>query len=304
MSEGIAVQLAEISLRRGRGEVLRSVSLTVAENQVALITGANGAGKTSLLRVLAGLERPTGGRGTIAGHDLASQPIRVRRAASYVPEFPSFEAELTATEQLAFHARLAGLGLVETRSTVGSMLELLDLTDLRSRLPDALSRGQRQRLAIGRALVRDPSILLLDEPLLGLDEGGKTELAAVLDELRALGKTLVLASRAPGELVALADAIYSLADGALTPASTAETPSALCLRLAVLGEGERVRDWLARRPDVVEARLDESAPDGPARLSVRLQAPDPAVVAELVRSIVEHGESVVEVYSEPEEVAV
>jgi ABC-type multidrug transport system ATPase subunit len=178
------------------------------------------------------------------------------------------------------------------------MLELLDLTDLRGRLPQTLSWGQRQRLAVGRTLVHDPALLLFDEPLLALDEVGQVELAEVLVELRALGKTMVLASRSPGSLYSLADSVYSLDHGELKAEIPAEPPGAR-VRLAVLGAADGLKARLAERLDVADVLVEEPAEDGaPTRLTVGLRDPNPAAVAEIVRTIVESGESVVEVYAE------
>lgn len=298
MSAEPAIRLDGVSVRRGSIAVLREVGLVVGVGQSALVVGPNGSGKSTLLRLLAGLERPSAGEALIAGHDLVRRPVEARRATGYVPELPAFEAELTVSEQLGLHARLAGLSGAEARSTVASMLELLDLVDLRSRLPDTLSRGQRQRLAVGRALVHDPSILLLDEPLLALDDVGQAELSEVLFELRALGKTMVLASRSPGPLYGLADAAYSLSGGEML-AEPAADPQASRLRLAVLGDAVGLGKWLGNRSEVADVVVQEADEGGPTRLTVDLRVADSASVAEIVRAVVESGESVVEVYAEP-----
>jgi ABC-2 type transport system ATP-binding protein len=143
------------------------IDVEVPAGGVVGLVGANGAGKTTTLLCLAGALRPTAGTIRVHGHDLATEPIAARQALGFVPDEPQLFDYLTVEEHLRFMARLYGVADAEARLDV--LLDSFSLADRRRALPSELSRGMRQQLALGCAFIHDPKVLLLDEPLTGLD---------------------------------------------------------------------------------------------------------------------------------------
>ena len=187
-----------VEKRYGRKRVLRGVDLAVPRGGFAVVTGPNGSGKTTLLRLLAGLAQPTRG-------DLLVDADRSR--IGYLAHEPLVYRELTAVENLELYGRL--YRVAERRERVGMLLERFTLWDARNERVSTYSRGMTQRLALCRALLHDPDLLVLDEPFSALDEGG----AALLDrELESLAgqRTVVLTTHDPDRVARLQTARLAL----------------------------------------------------------------------------------------------
>ena len=194
--------------------VLRGVSLTVPTGATVALLGPNGAGKTTLLRILATLARSSAGEVTIDGLDLHCDAQDIRRRIGYLGHQPMLYEELTAAENLDFFARMYG---VQNRQAQVSAL--LDRVGLRQKAKDRardLSRGQTQRLALARALLHEPSLLLLDEPDSGLDEQGVALLEEVLSERSAAGQTAIFTTHDLAWGLRVADRAVALVAGRVT----------------------------------------------------------------------------------------
>jgi heme exporter protein A len=186
------ITVRSLTKRFGLKTVLRGLDFTVETGEFVALLGPNGAGKTTFLRILATLSRPTLGEVRIAGGRLPGQAAQVRRKLGVVSHMPLLYGDLTAEENLRFYSQMYG---VENESLrVMEVLELVGLT-LRSRdLVRTFSRGMQQRLAIGRAVLHDPEVMLFDEPHTGLDQDACVMLDTVLREVAARGRTVVMTS--------------------------------------------------------------------------------------------------------------
>jgi ABC-2 type transport system ATP-binding protein len=181
-------------LTRLYGELVAvdQLSFRVAPGEIIGLVGPNGAGKTTTLRSLAGIIRPTAGTITIAGADLARDPLTAKRALAFIPDEPELFEYLTVEEHLRFVARIYGVANLGDR--LDPLLDEMELTDKRATLPGELSRGMRQKLAIACGLIHNPSVLILDEPLTGLDPAGIRRMKETILERASAGAAVVLSS--------------------------------------------------------------------------------------------------------------
>jgi heme exporter protein A len=186
--------------RFGLKPVLRGVDFQVDQGEFVALVGPNGAGKTTFLRILATLSRPTLGRITIHGHKLPGQAAAVRKVLGVVSHQPLLYGDLTAEENLRFYARMYDLEAVNAR--VSEVLTIVGLSSRRKDLLRQFSRGMQQRLAIGRAILHDPAVLLFDEPHTGLDQEAASMLDGVLRKVASAGRTVVMTSH---DLIRTAD---------------------------------------------------------------------------------------------------
>ena len=168
------------------------LSFRVAPGEVLGLVGPNGAGKTTTLRCLSGIIVPTSGAVSICGVDLARDPVRAKSQLAFIPDEPQLFDNLTVEEHLRFIGRLYGVADAERRAS--PLLEELELGDKRRTLPGELSRGMKQKLAIACGLLHDPRVLLLDEPLTGLDPGGIRKMKRTIAARAQSGAAVLLSS--------------------------------------------------------------------------------------------------------------
>ena len=214
------IQVQKLVKRFGLKTVLRGLDFEVAEGEFVALIGPNGAGKTTFLRILASLVRPTLGEVRIAGCRLPAQAAAVRSRLGVVAHQPLLYGDLTAEENLRFYGRLYAVPALEPRIT--SVLEIVGLGERRRELVRTYSRGMQQRLAIGRAILHDPAVLLFDEPYTGLDQEACDMLDRVLAEVAGSGRTVVMTSHDLARVEDLASRFDVLARGVIA----ASTPRA------------------------------------------------------------------------------
>jgi heme exporter protein A len=186
------IEVRKLYKRFGNKTVLRGLDFQVAQGEFVALLGPNGAGKTTFLRILASLSRPTLGEVRIAGLGLPHQAAAVRRRLGVVSHLPLLYGDLTAEENLRFYGRMYAVEALERR--IGEVLALVGLETRRRDLLRTFSRGMQQRLAIGRAVLHDPQVLLLDEPYTGLDQQACEMLDGVLRQVIGLSRTVVMTS--------------------------------------------------------------------------------------------------------------
>jgi len=176
----------------GLKPVLRGLDFRVEHGEFVALVGPNGAGKTTFLRILATLSKPSMGEVRVAGYPLPAQATAVRRRLGVVSHQPLLYGDLTAEENLRFYGRMYAVSKLKRRIEV--VLEMVGLNARRRDLVRQFSRGMQQRLAIGRAILHDPEILLLDEPHTGLDQEAAAMLDALLLDVADRGRTVVMTS--------------------------------------------------------------------------------------------------------------
>jgi len=264
---------------------VRELSLTLHQGDCYGFIGPNGAGKTTTIKMLATLLPPTRGEATVAGYSIRTDPREVRRRIGYMPDDFGVYDDMKVHEYLEFFAAAYQIRGNGRRKVITDVLELTDLVEKREALIQTLSRGMRQRLGLARVLLHDPDVLLLDEPASGLDPRARVEIRELLQELRRMGKTILISSHILHELAELCNAIGIIEKGQL--AYTGSVEDALekvrggrIFWIGVERDAAQLVEVLDATPDVVEVEQDG------ARVRMRLAtgAGDPAaILADLVR---------------------
>ena len=241
--------------KRGPVQAVQGVDLDVADGEIVGFLGPNGAGKTTTMRMLATLITPTSGTATVAGCDLAKDPVGVRRRIGYVPQSGSTLPEAVAGDEVVDHARLYGVPKAKAIADGQRLFEELDLPGLWRRQCKTLSGGQRRRLDIVMGLIHDPKLIFLDEPTTGLDPQARANLWEHIRGLRDRGATIFLTTHYLDEADALCDRILVIDHGRIVGAGTPGSAQAAGLR-----RRRPARAWPTprRRPAVsqIVAELD------------------------------------------------
>lgn len=186
------IAVKKLVKRFGLKTVLRGVDFEVQPGEFVALLGPNGAGKTTFLRILASLSRPSLGDVRVAGYRLPHEAAQVRARLGVVSHLPLLYGDLTAEENLRFYARM--YNILDSELRISEVLEMVGLEARRRDLVRTFSRGMQQRLAIGRAVLHDPDVVLFDEPYTGLDQDASAMLDEVLQTVAAKGRTVVMTS--------------------------------------------------------------------------------------------------------------
>jgi ABC-2 type transport system ATP-binding protein len=205
------IEVSGLTRRYGDFTAVDDISFSVEPGEVVGLVGPNGAGKTTTLRCLVGIIRPTAGSIRIAGHDLLEDAISAKAALAFVPDEPHLFAHLTVMEHLRFMGRIRNVRDAEQRA--GRLLDELELMERRHALPDELSRGMKQKLAIACGLLHDPRALLLDEPLTGLDPGAIRRMKRTILARAEDGAAVILSSHLLGLVEELCSRILVIQGG-------------------------------------------------------------------------------------------
>ncbi|MGI4976701.1 MAG: ABC transporter ATP-binding protein [Janthinobacterium lividum] len=255
----MSLALESVGVRQGDATILRDISLTLERGTINVLLGPTLAGKTTLMRLMAGLDRPTTGRILLDGRDMAGVPVRGRSVAMVYQQFVNYPS-LTVYENIASPLRVSRVPKAEIDRRVREAAAVLRLEPMLGRLPAQLSGGQQQRTAIARALVKRAALVLLDEPLANLDYKLREELREELPRLfGATGAILVYATTEPAEALLLRGTTATLSEGRLTQ----HGPSAAVYRAPAGLESARVFSDPPLNEAAIERRGAEvTLPDG------------------------------------------
>lgn len=216
------IEAQSLSRRFGDFTAVDGVSFSAADREILGMLGPNGAGKTTTIRMITGFLPPTSGRVTVAGHDLFESPTEARRQVGYLPENVALYPEMRVDEYLTFRARLEGLAGGKARGAISEVVERCLLGDVRHQIIGTLSKGYRQRVGLATAILHRPSVLVLDEPTVGLDP---KQIIAIRELIRELGRerTLLLSTHILPEVELLCDRVIIIDRGRISAEGTPES---------------------------------------------------------------------------------
>jgi len=252
MMAGVIPGIEVRSLTRAYGNRLAvdALSFEVCKGEIVGLLGPNGAGKTSVMRILAGFAPPTSGSVRIAGFDISEHPLEVKRRIGYLPERPPLYREMSVRSFLMFAAELKGVPSARRRSSVEKAIERCGLKEAAGRLIERLGRSYRQRVALAQALVHEPEVILLDEPVAGLDAPHVQGVGSLLREL-APSAAILLTSHSLGDVADTWRRVILISKGKLL---IADTPEGLRARLCRQAK-RRIRVEFAGAVDAVAKAL-------------------------------------------------
>ena len=210
---GLSKEYAVGFWKKRRRPALKSLNLTVEAGETFGFLGPNGAGKTTTLKLLMGIIFPTAGSATILGRD-ASDP-EVKRKIGFLPEQPYFYDYLSAPELLDYYARLSGVSTAARKQRIGELLEQVGLSDVGNKQLRKFSKGMLQRVGIAQAIIHDPEVIFLDEPMSGLDPVGRHEVRELIQSLKDAGKTIFFSTHILSDAEALCDRVAVIHKGEL-----------------------------------------------------------------------------------------
>src|SRR5579863_10414791 len=206
--------------KRGTVCAVNGVSFSCRPGEIYGLLGANGAGKTTTLRMLATILAPTEGTAIVAGYDVAKDPQNVRLRVGFLSTATALYGRLSAQEMVEYFGRLHGLDEPTLRRRIDDIFARLEMNDFRGRRCDKLSTGMKQKVSIARTLVHDPSVMIFDEPTLGLDVMAARTIARFIRECRDLGKTVIFSTHVMSEVEKLCDHIGIIHGGKLLTEGT------------------------------------------------------------------------------------
>jgi ABC-2 type transport system ATP-binding protein len=210
------IETHDLTKKYGDMFAIKSIELKLDYGDLFGFIGPNGAGKTTTMRIIATLLNPTWGEAYVCGNSIYTKPKEIRRLVGYMPDFFGVYDDMTVIEYLEFFAAAYRIQGKTRRERCDEMLEIVDLDFKRDAYANTLSRGQTQRLGLARTLLHDPQVLLLDEPLSGLDPRARIEMRGVLRRLGKMGKTIIVSSHILPEMADICNKVGIIDRGVLT----------------------------------------------------------------------------------------
>lgn len=269
------IQVKKLVKKYGGHVAVDDLTFTVEQGKIYGFLGPNGAGKTTTMNVMTGYIAANGGTVIIDGHDILKEPLKAKACIGYLPEVPPLYPDMTVREFLLFAAELKKLPKTERKKQVQELMERLELDEMKNRLIRNLSKGYRQRVGLAQALVGNPKVLILDEPMVGLDPKQIIEMRDLIKGL-AGEHTVILSSHILSEISAVCDHIMIISRGKLAASGSPDELQKMMqgtaqLVVTVIGEQEQARGVLERMEKVSDFAFEDSGEEGSIliRLSVK-----------------------------------
>lgn len=216
------LQIDHLYKSYGKFQAVSNLTLHIPKGDLFGFVGPNGAGKTTTIRMVCGLMLPNRGNIAINGMDALTHQKEIKKQIGYVPDFFGVYDNLKVREYMDFYGSMYRMGSKEIERISDDLLELVNLSDKKETYVDTLSRGMKQRLCVARALIHNPALLVLDEPNSGLDPRARVEMKELLQNLRSMGKTIVISSHILSELSEMCNSIGIMNHGNLVAAGRIE----------------------------------------------------------------------------------
>ncbi len=218
------IEVSELTKRYGKNVAVDHLSFRVKKGQIYGFLGPNGAGKTTTMNMMTGYLAPEEGKVVINGHDISEEPVAARKCIGYLPEIPPLYLDMTPFEYLQFAAELKGVPKEKRTKEIERVMEQTQIQDMQERLIRHLSKGYRQRVGLAQALLGDPEVLILDEPMVGLDP---KQIIEIRELIHSLGKkhTVILSSHILSEIASVCDHVLIISHGKLAASDTPENLS-------------------------------------------------------------------------------
>lgn len=292
------IEVRDLCRNFGKLKAVAGISFDIFPGQVVGFIGANGAGKTTTMRMMATLDLPSSGHIRICGYDVLNFPNKVRRNIGWMPDSYGTYNNTTVAEYLDFYGRAFGFKFPERKKRVEEVMEFTDLAGISDRAINKLSKGMGQRLCLGRTLLHDPEVLILDEPAAGLDPKARIEFKNLVRLLAETGKTIFISSHILSELGEMCDTLLFIDAGRLVHHGSSESllkqtsSTDGIIDIQVAGNPEGLLQWIAMHPGVT---LVEATRLGGR---VRFDSADAAEIAGSLRQMIVDGVPVVEFHRE------
>ncbi|MCA9237667.1 MAG: ABC transporter ATP-binding protein [Planctomycetales bacterium] len=257
-----AIQVDRLHRYFGATKAVQDMSFEVYPGEVFGYIGPNGAGKTTSMRILATLDEPTYGDALVDGFSVVDDPDRVRKRLGFMPDYFGAYQNVNVREYLDFFARAYGLRSDQRKKAIEYVMEFTLLDRLADKPIDGLSKGMKQRLCLGRTMIHDPAVLILDEPAAGLDPRARIELREMISALADAGKAVLISSHILTELAEICDRVGIIEQGRLLAVGTVDEISSGVetisrVRLRVLEDNDRLQAWFAARSDIRDLEFAE-----------------------------------------------
>lgn len=291
------ISVRDLEKRFANVHAVKGVSFDILPGQVVGFIGANGAGKTTTMRMMATLDLPSAGSITVCGLDAVANPRDVRKRLGWMPDAYGTYDYTTVAEYLDFFARSYGYRGAGRTRRISEVMHFTDLEPIADRMMNTLSKGMAQRLCLGRTLLHDPDVLILDEPAAGLDPKARVEFKKLVSLLAAGGKTIFISSHILSELAEMCDTLLFIDAGRIVHHGSSESllehPGAVTeIDIRIIGNPEALVSWAALNAGV---HLVETRRDG-ARIA--LDGGSPTEVAAVLRRMVNDGIAVTDFHRE------
>lgn len=260
------IQVENLVKRYGSHVAVDDLTFTVEEGKIYGFLGPNGAGKTTTMNVMTGYIAADGGKVAIDGYDILKEPLKAKTDIGYLPEVPPLYPDMTVWEFLLFAAELKKVPKAERKTRVNELMERLDLMEMRDRLIKNLSKGYRQRVGLAQALVGDPKVLILDEPMVGLDPKQIIEMRDLIKGL-AGEHTVILSSHILSEISAVCDHIMIISKGKLAASGSPDELQKMMqgtsqLLVTVIGVREQAGSILEQMGEIADFSFENGGEEG------------------------------------------